>query len=182
MNTERTRRQLSGYTVVEVMMALTVLAIGSTGVIAIQKTTLLGNTNARNLATATAVATTWAERLRADGMQWTNTDGTPNLSSTRWLNSATGAMGPWFSPTQAASFGSPRADILGADIYGAEPEAQAFCTEIRLTRIATMIRAEIRVFWDRGGNPVACGTAGVEALFGRYGFVYVTTGIHQNVL
>lgn len=191
MKTARTNRRSRGYTVVEVMMALTVLAIGSTGVIAMQKTTLLGNTNARNLATATAVATTWAERLRTDGMQWTSTNGVSNLAATRWLSGAipSPAVALWFSPVEMATFGSPRADILGADIYAAETEAQAFCTELRLTSFPVpagtsphLIRAEIRVFWSRDGDPVACDTPNVETLYGRYGFVYVTTAIHQNVL
>jgi prepilin-type N-terminal cleavage/methylation domain-containing protein len=180
-----------GYTVVEVMMALAVLAIGSTGVIAMQQTALLGNTNARNLATATAVATTWAERLRTDGMQWTNTNGISNLGATRWLSAASAApaLGPWFAPNEVLGFGSPRADILGADLFVGDPAAQAFCTELRLTSFpvaagtnAHLIRAEIRVFWSRDSEPVVCGTPNVETLYGRYGFVYVTTAVHQNVL
>ena len=65
------RALIAGYTVVEVMMAMAVLSIGATGVIAMQKTALLGNLRARNLATASAIASAWVERLRIDGVRWT---------------------------------------------------------------------------------------------------------------
>ena len=52
----RTGRARLGYTVIEVMMALAVLSIGATGVIAMQKAALIGNVRARNLTTASAIA------------------------------------------------------------------------------------------------------------------------------
>ena len=177
-----------GYTIMEVMMSMSVLAIGAAGVITMQKATVYGNTHARNLATANAVAATWAERLRADGALWTNPADAPStLANTRWLKEAEVTTGDWFSPTAIDDVGSPAADVLGADLYSpgdADPEAQAFCTQMRLTQVyPTLIRAEIRVFWSRASVPVTCDLQVDPASeVGKYGFVYVTTGIHQTVL
>ena len=42
-----------GYTVIELLMALTVLALGASGVVAMQRVTLESNRYAKNLAIAT---------------------------------------------------------------------------------------------------------------------------------
>lgn len=176
-----------GYTLLEVMMSLAVLAIGATGIVALQKTTAFGNANARNIGTANNIAAGWAERLRSDGTVWTQTPTGDTLATTTWLQNAGGVGAPtaWFPPAMVVDRGSPRADVLGADLYDDDDEAQAFCTHIRLTRLyPTLIRAEIRVFWDRDSNPITCDEDpdDVSDKFGQYGFVYVSTGIHENVL
>ena len=59
-------RRARGYTVIEVMIALTLLAIGTSGIIAMQKVTSVTNREARNLVIANQIARTWmeaAERL-----------------------------------------------------------------------------------------------------------------------
>ena len=58
-----------GYLVIEVVMALTVLAIGGAGVITMQKTSVTGNLDARKATdVANSIARMWVERLRQDGM------------------------------------------------------------------------------------------------------------------
>ena len=59
-----------GYTIVELLMSLTVLALGTTGVIAMQKVTVVSNSHAKNLAVATGIAAAWADALTADGSIW----------------------------------------------------------------------------------------------------------------
>ncbi|MCA9618409.1 MAG: prepilin-type N-terminal cleavage/methylation domain-containing protein [Myxococcales bacterium] len=158
----RAARRL-GYTVVEVMMALSVLSIGATGVIAMQKTALLGNMRARNLATATAIASAWIERLRVDGLRWTfdPLTGVDTLTTaTTYLNvvggdypTVAGAEGQWRRPIDnpgdtALTLTTADADVRGMDIAAGTPPG--FCTNIRLTQILpNMIRAEVRVFWLR---------------------------------
>ena len=51
-----------GYTMVEVMMALAILTIAASGIVAMQKATLVGNMKSRNLATASQVAQAWMSR------------------------------------------------------------------------------------------------------------------------
>jgi prepilin-type N-terminal cleavage/methylation domain-containing protein len=151
------------YTVVEVMMALSVLSIGATGVIALQKAALIGNTNARDLATATAIASAWIERLRYDGLRWVQRDnGTSTIDQTTYLNvvaddfpNVVAPEGDWQVP--AASGDSwfagvqPTADVRGMDTSVAAETA--FCTNIRVTQVLPgAIRAEVRVFWLRNHN------------------------------
>jgi len=203
--TGRRRWGRLGYTVVEIMMALAVLSIGATGVIAMQKAALIGNVRARNLTTANAIASTWIERLRVDGLQWViDQNGQSTINSTRWLqavgNDFPNAVAPeniWLRPQDfLAEDISAQADVLGRDTFN---DAEAgFCTHIKLTQITeNTIRAEVRVFWLRHGNqgvgqtgpiggpsvPLCANNPGyvasvsTAAALPRYHFVYVTTAI-----
>ena len=99
------RRSPRGYTVMEVMMALAILTIGASGVIAVQKATMIGNTNARNLATANSIAQSWVERLRADALVWNAPANADDIGDTNWLKSADPANPntPWIAPACSAS-------------------------------------------------------------------------------
>lgn len=168
-----------GYTMIEIMVALAMLGIGAVGLAAIQKTTIIGNSSARNLVTANAIASTWVERLRTDALRWS----TGLITDTEWLKTASPGLGNWAAPDPVPGRGSPRADIMGADLFDTDTEAQGFCTHLRLTQLyPTMVRAEIRVFWDKQGAPVSCegSNADIEKE-PRYGFVYLTTSIPQGV-
>jgi Tfp pilus assembly protein PilV len=194
----RRHRALGAYTVVEVMMALAVLTLGASGVIAMQKATLIANTNARNLVTASDVAQAWMERLRADALAWNEPAGTPDLADTQWLKGATGSQplgSGWFAPATSAVLnpqpsGAAQADVMGADVFVGDPSAPAFCTEVRLTQFsqspnltayARMIRIEVRVYWDKTGRQLDC-TAALPVNYerGRYGFVYLVSAVRRN--
>ncbi|WP_437800882.1 type IV pilus modification PilV family protein [Sorangium sp. So ce693] len=197
MSAARARRAASrGYTLIEVMAALGVLAIGATGVLALQKATLISNTNARNLAIANSIAMTWAERLRVDALQWNEplTDPDTDLGTdTNWLALSTTAPFTKVTPTEITALGSPSADVLGADIYPGDTSASAFCTHVRFRQFTdavsgapiwdSLIRAEIRVVWERNGNPINCTIItpfDVDTAPGRFGAVYLTTGVLRN--
>lgn len=184
-----TRRR--GYTIVEVMVALSLLAIGAAGIVAMQRATARGNARARNLATANAVATTWMERLRNDGLLWTNSP-LPTLPNTRWLNAVgidfptvIGNEGIWLQPTDDAALDiSPMADVRGRDTF-VNADA-AYCTNVRLTQLLpTMIRAEVRVYWlrNRGGGTLNAqplcqeDLVGINAALDRYHFIYFTSAV-----
>ena len=103
-----------GYTVIEVMIALTLLAVGTSGVIAMQKVTAIANRDARCLVVATQIARSWIERLRADATQWNHPsaiDVNSDLADTRWLKSVSGV---WFRPTDDLA-GSPALENLGQE-------------------------------------------------------------------
>jgi prepilin-type N-terminal cleavage/methylation domain-containing protein len=187
------RSKGGGYTLIEVMMALSVLAIGASGVIALQRATLIGNTHARNLAIANSIAITWAERLRTDALQWNDPGGTPDLDGdTDWLRMVDGMVYPArATPTPILALGTPNADVLGTDVYAGDASASAFCTHVRFRRFTTttgeplwpnLMRADIRVFWERNGSPVECGTAptNIDTETGRYGAIYLTTSVIRN--
>jgi prepilin-type N-terminal cleavage/methylation domain-containing protein len=180
-------RPSRGYTLAEVVLAIAVLSVGAVGVVGMQKSVLIGNTQARNLSVANSIAQTWAERLRSDAMAWNAPNQVDDLGETRWLQAVNTAPGLWVVPTEFPGVGSPDADVLGADKFAADAaQPSAFCTHFRLTRLyPTLIRAEIRVFWERSGRPLPNDCANLDVVAvgadpGRFGFVYLTTGLAQN--
>jgi Tfp pilus assembly protein PilV len=178
-----------GFTVVDLLIALTVFAIGVSGIIATQKVTVAANQHAKNLAIATSVAQAWQDQLAVDATFW-RADGTTQPT---WL---TGGNGDWFRPNYDATrnFGAAF-DALGNVVDDtANNLARAhFCTHLRLTALypATggngLMRTEVRVFWRRDGgsgvNPV-CGTANNASAIGadisNYHFVYQTSAVKQS--
>jgi type IV pilus assembly protein PilV len=184
-------RELRGYTLVEVAVALAVLAVGAAGIIAVQKATGIGNVHARNIATANRIAAKWAERLQADSLQWNELTGYAN---SHWLSQATLAPASWVIPVEIPPRASPDADVLGADIFPPDPAASAFCTHLRLLALpgsaahlptpaqppmVPAVRAEIRVFWRKSGDPVDCSKPpnDITQDRARYGFIHHVAGV-----
>jgi type IV pilus assembly protein PilV len=197
-----------GYTIVEVMMALAVMAVGATGVIAMQKATLVGNTRARNLSTASTIASAWLDRVKLDALSWRKLDtGGTTISKTKWLTKVgedfpqqSGDEGKWFRPDIDSVAGySPMADVRGFDITDTNKTSEAaYCTHLRLTQLLpNMIRAEVRVFWLRNhgtsvsnkyagtlnGKQLCDGDQGyvtdVGTATSRYHFVYLSSAVMQ---
>jgi hypothetical protein len=198
-------RQSAGYTVVELMMAISVFGIGVAGIISMEKVTSASNQHAKNLAIATHIAESWLDELKADANMWNHPSpgyGYSDLGDTAWLNSVvTNAnAGSWFLPTYNAglAFG-PAFDALGNPINTANGLASmAFCAQLRLSYLYPpnpssgngLIRAEVRVFWlrDGQGSPQAgtniCATnmpiATISAATANLHFVQKITAIREN--
>src|SRR5580658_5036861 len=102
----RFRSTRRGYTAVEVLLAMTVLLIGSAGVMSMQKSSIQSNLDARKLDIANSIAHDWLERLTADATQWTlpatNVNGVNNFGNTKWLSAA--PFGTWFLPAIPATY------------------------------------------------------------------------------
>ncbi len=191
-----------GFTAIEVMLSLTVLAIGTAGVIAMQTTAIDGNYDARRLDVANGVLREWTERLRRDGMMWTlpNTRNPLTTSDNRAASAlllanvdADPTNANWHLPT--AREGDtiplmPQFDLLGRDVLSSDATTPVqFCTQVRLSWLVTgsLIRADVRVFWPRGtGAMTDCAAdppAGWETLpatINKYHFVYGVTAIRRN--
>jgi len=190
-----------GYTIIEVMLALTLLAIGTSGIVAMQKVTTIANRDAKNLVLANQVARTWMERLHADSVQWnhpSSLQSTSDLADTVWLRNV---GGDWFRPADDV-MGSPTFDALGNDVRDTSLAAGAgvFCTNIRLAWLygppspspPYLMRAEVRVYWlrDGGGGVIdpakticdpGIDPATISPAVDRYHFVYVASAIAQNM-
>jgi prepilin-type N-terminal cleavage/methylation domain-containing protein len=167
-----------GYTAIEVLMAMTVMAIGGAAVITMQKTSVTANLDARRTDVANAIARTWVERLRRDAMAWTlpGPEGTGNnIANALLISQGIGAAGTWFLPTAEAGVNvpettSPAFDILGRDLPQAQWAIADFCVNVRLTfltQTATppggdLIEADVRVLWPIGiinSRPGFCNAA-----------------------
>lgn len=174
LRTQR-RRARRGFTLVEVMIALAVLALGVTGILSLQNASILSNRRAQEMTVATHVARLWMERLHADALQWnrpTPRNLTSDLTDTRWLcrAAATGcttgggpAINQWFVPSipppHAAALGPSAFDFAAREVSALTPEAR-YCVSARLTWVVRdigprqgMLRAEVRVWWYQEGAP-----------------------------
>jgi Prokaryotic N-terminal methylation motif len=204
LTTMRSRLARRGYTAIEVMLAMTVLMIGSAGVMTMQKVAVQSNLDARKLDIANSIMHDWLERLTADSMQWTlpsnNISGAPNLVNTKWLSQP---LGFWFLPAlpggyPAAEGNSPAFDILGRDLDAANAANAVFCTHVKLDQIAvdssnnpTLLRATVIVFWRKflvtsemtptGNCQSYFDVAANEATNpGTWHIIYATTAIRKN--
>jgi len=186
------RRRARGYTAIEVLMAMTVFAVGAAGVIAMQRASIQGNADARKLDTANAIARDWLERIRRDGTMWTQPG---DLTATKYLSQTGSYYGKWampeaLCPTSTSGSNSnadglcPAFDIFGRDLAKDHYKDASFCANIWLD-IATadggttnLIRAEVRVYWPRqlkesnapfSGANGFCDPAGITAANGPDG-------------
>ena len=161
VHSSKRRRLARGYTAIEVLMAMTVFAVGAASVIAMERASLQGNADARKLDTANAIARDWVERLRRDATMWTQPG---DLSKTNYLKVTT-YYGAWAVPEvlcPASTTGSnadglcPSFDLFGRDVAQDHyKDAGMFCANIRLDSASVdggqpdLIRADVRVFWPR---------------------------------
>lgn len=188
------RRHGSGYTLVELMMALALFTVAVLGIISLQKLMVVSNAHAKNMSVAERIAESWAAQLQMDSTAWRVTTGT-----TVWLG---GVDGGWIRPGYApsANFGAAF-DALGSPLSDTSGDlARArYCSHVRLTTLYPstglvtgngMVRAEIRVFWLRDGEADLVPASGLCSVtqdeddigqaFDRYHFLYHATGVRQH--
>jgi prepilin-type N-terminal cleavage/methylation domain-containing protein len=195
------RRNQTGYTMVELMMALALLTVGVLGIVALQRVTVVSNGHAKRLAIAQRIAQTWATQLQMDSSVWRSNGALPPLIST--------PNGQWSRPPEVASRVGGAFDALGAPLADTDAAQAAFCTHVRLSWLyqsstiggSDLLRAEIRVFWRRDGHgsdidgignawlkteglcSKAQDAARVTAIgqdTGTFHFLYQTVGIRQH--
>jgi len=205
----KSRKNARGYTSVEVLMAMTLFAIGAAGVISMQKVTIQGGEDARRFDMATNVANEWLARLQRDAAFWTEPNSesptTSNLAQTKWLSQVGTCANVFCAPPAPAGpvfdGQSGAFDNFGRDVNPAGPDAW-YCAQYRLTWIASpglappatqnltgLLRAEVRVYYNRlEAAPIgACTTASgpADALpilpaVSPFRMVYATTAIREN--
>lgn len=160
MSSARTRRRSlrarAAYTLIEVMMAIAVLSAGSVAIMAMLQAATRGNMEARQMTTANQIAQRWVERLRRDGLLWTQSSTIANpglLTRTSYLRfvPAPGTAPAWFVPAPPAASGeTANFDYYGRDLV-AGGGAAYYCTNVRLEWLfpGQAMRADVRVWWVR---------------------------------
>ena len=159
-----------GYTSVEVLIAMTLLAIGAAGVIGMQRATIQGGEDARRFDMATNIANEWLSRLQKDAAFWrTQQDltlpDTMGFNNTMWMKNIDACANKFCTipmPAGAPDGLSPAFDVFGRDLPSGTTAAY-YCVQYRLTWIASpgpapynrplnpsaLMRAEVRVWWNR---------------------------------
>jgi len=187
------------YTVVELMMALALFAVGATGVLAMQRVTIESNTHARDVSTANRIGAAWLDQLRLDATMWNHPselDPNSDLADTLWLKSvATPAV--WALPNpvyyQKRDWGAAF-DALGRPVADPTSDAVRYCAHLRLAALSPAssaygrIRATVRVVWRRAGadqtvpfcTADSVATVSQASSLPNFHFVYHTTVIAEQ--
>lgn len=156
------RRTQTGFTLVEVMIAVGIMTVGSLGILAMHNAVTRANRDARDMNMALTVTETWIERVERDALLW-NEPGlnTPEILATDYLRIiATEAdETAWFRPAP-----SNINEGWGADFFGQDTRTAAdvkYCVNLKLSwiRQGNSARVDVRTYWlreDHGfGSPAS---------------------------
>jgi prepilin-type N-terminal cleavage/methylation domain-containing protein len=153
MTGARTRTQ-SGFTLVEVMIAIGIMTVGSLGILAMHNAVSAANRTANEMNTALTITERWMERIDRDALSWTEQGiSSSSLSSTDYLSELAGSAADtdWFTPSPSNSDESYAFDYFGQD--DTDGSATKYCVNLRLSwlRQGSTARVDIRTFWFREG-------------------------------
>ena len=143
------QRNQPGFTLVEVMIAIGIMAVGSLGILSMHHAVSGANRSAQEMSTAVAITERWVERIERDALAW-SAEGlnTGVLTGTDYLSPLAGTVSStgWFTPITSAGF-----NYFGEDTNTAGEIK--YCTNLRLNwlRQGSSARVDIRTFWYRAG-------------------------------
>lgn len=180
---------------IEVMMALTILAIGAAGIFALQTVAVRGNADAQDITAATSVARTWVEIIKTDAVQWNFAGPSPanDQGDTQYLQNPLQPTGNWMTPAPPRPApGLPAPPIQPMTRDGRFAANGTFCAQVRfqtpppagvgVPAVPGML-VTVRVWWFKGDFQnrsvyPSCGL-NMEALMtsnlSRFHWVYLTT-------
>jgi len=145
----------SGFTLIEVMIAIGIMTVGSLGILAMHQAVSNANRSAHEMNTALAITERWIERIDRDALSWTEQGLTTSaLSGTDYLSplASTTTGTDWFTPAPSNTDESYGFDFFGLDTR--EKDEIKYCTNLKLSwlRQGTSARVDIRTFWYRAGH------------------------------
>ena len=154
MNGE-SRRKRTGFTLIEVMIAIGIMTVGSLGILSMHHAVSGANRSAHEMNTALAITERWIERIERDSLAWTEQGLTSSsLTGTAYLSPLAGTASAtnWFTPQPADSDESYAFDFFGNDTANAGEIK--YCTNLRLSwiRQGSSARVDVRTFWYRAGH------------------------------
>ncbi|MGK0358895.1 MAG: prepilin-type N-terminal cleavage/methylation domain-containing protein [Bradymonadia bacterium] len=140
-------RRARGFTIIEVLVAVVITAIGFAAIFSLQIGSMQGNIEAREMAAATNLAERFVAELRSDAYMWTTglrpkADITPRLARTASV---------WHSFTETPVDQNGRANISEDPAFGSPLARQRFCVHYWLgerdPRMDGILRVQVRVIW-----------------------------------
>ncbi len=157
-----------GYTMIEVLMALAILAVGASGVITLQKITVVGVTNGRNINVATGIAQAHLERVRVDATRWQgiiagatpagNTEDYADATLlTALLPTSSSVAGAWTLASapfpDSTGLGLGVSDVTGDTDGAPGTNPVGYCTHVRLVPVMFDPNSERYNTGIPGGGP-----------------------------
>lgn len=143
------QRNQPGFTLVEVMIAIGIMTVGSLGILSMHHAVSGANRSTQEMSTALAITERWVERVERDALAW-SAEGlnTAVLTGTDYLSPLAGTVSStgWFTPITSAGF-----NYFGDDTNTAADIK--YCTNLRLSwlRQGISARVDVRTFWYRAG-------------------------------
>lgn len=134
-----------GFTILEILIAVVVTAIGFAAIFSLQIGTMQGNISARETTGAVALGERYVEMLRREAFQWTS--GSPPGP---WLDRAPRRWHT-LTPLPVDHNGLPNAEEAGG--VGSGLDRQRFCVHYWIDPLTDtydgVINARVRVIWPR---------------------------------
>jgi prepilin-type N-terminal cleavage/methylation domain-containing protein len=152
--TRASQRSQSGFTLIEVMIAIGIMTVGSLGILAMHNAVSSANRAANEMNTAIAITERWLERIDRDALGWTQEGlNSSSLSSTDYLSDIAGTVADkdWFTPSPSDSSESYRFTYTGADDLSGNDTKYCVNLRMRWLRQGSSARVDIRTFWFREG-------------------------------
>lgn len=162
---EKKRVSDSGFTLIEVLVAILIMVLGFLALFHLQSGVLKATNNSWNVVTATHLAEHFLETIRLEALEWNNdTTRSTNQSQFQFLKnipsdgSGTGWIRAYVTGSQfemsnqlGKAFGIGREYDTGALNEFPNNRGQRFCVQYRLTWLVPrfLIRVEVRVFWPK---------------------------------
>jgi type IV pilus assembly protein PilV len=152
---EPSARRRDGFTLVEVMIAIGIMTVGSLGILSMHHAVSAANRSAHEMNTAISITERWIERVDRDALSWTeegiNSTSLAGTSYLRALAGTTEASG-WFRPLPA----NPDVEAAAftyAGVDDVDGTAAKFCVNLNMTwvRVGSSARVDVRTFWLREG-------------------------------
>jgi len=153
--TGSTTRSRAGFTLIEVMIAIGIMTVGSLGILSMHHAVSGANRSAHELNTGLAITERWIERIERDSLAW-STQGlnTSQLIGTAYLSGLAGTVSAtdWFTPSP-----SDADEHFGFNYFGEDTDTSSeikYCTNLRLSwlRQGSSARVDVRTFWYRAGH------------------------------
>lgn len=146
-----------GFTLVEVMIAIGIMTVGSLGILSMHQAVTRANREAREMNTALAITETWMERVERDALLWTAQGfNTTEIQGTAYLQEIAGVADEtaWFKPIPTSS-----AESWAFDFFSRDTRATAdtmYCVNLKMSwlRQGSSVRVDVRTYWLRGGHMI----------------------------
>lgn len=147
-------RSRAAFTLVEVMIAIGIMTVGSLGILAMHSAVSGANRSANDMNVGLAITETWLERIDRDALSWTEEGlNSTSLAGTDYLSEIAGSVAQtdWFTPSPSDTDESYRFDYWGRD--DTTGNSTKYCVNLRLAwlRQGSSIRVDMRTFWYREG-------------------------------